>query len=192
MLLEIIIHFYRQSHATLNPGHLWTGQSDIKFLRSIGAWKKNRDTEASGLTVGGLLMFGTFQSIQAVFPNYQLDYQERPEANIESRWADSITLDGTWSGNLYDFYRKVYPKLQMTSAKLILLARSIIRNEPQRSTFRRAPPPHHQERAITCRMPLRECKPGGQADALSRVAEQNEALADSWSGITSGSNPRIK
>jgi hypothetical protein len=40
-----------------------------------------------------------------------LDYQERPEAKIEQRWADRLTLDGKWSGNLYDFYRKVYLKL---------------------------------------------------------------------------------
>ena len=40
-----------------------------------------------------------------------LDYQERPEANTEKRWLDRLTLDGSWSGNLYDFYRKVYPKL---------------------------------------------------------------------------------
>ena len=44
-------------------------------------------------------------------PNYMLDYQERPEARIERRWVDRITLDGKWSGNLYDFYRKVYLKL---------------------------------------------------------------------------------
>ena len=40
-----------------------------------------------------------------------LDYQERPEAKTEKRWVDRLTLDGTWSGNLYDFYRKVYLKL---------------------------------------------------------------------------------
>jgi len=40
-----------------------------------------------------------------------LDYQERPEAKTEARWIDRITLDGKWSGNLYDFYRKVYGKL---------------------------------------------------------------------------------
>jgi len=105
------LRFYRQSHATLNPGHLWTGLTDTEFLRSIGAWGKNRETGETGLTIGGLLMFGTFQGIQEIYPHYQLDYQERPEAKTEARWTDRITLDGTWSGNLYDFYRKVYPKL---------------------------------------------------------------------------------
>jgi len=40
-----------------------------------------------------------------------LDYQERPEARTEQRWIDRLTLDGKWSGNLYDFYRRVYQKL---------------------------------------------------------------------------------
>ena len=105
------LRFYRQSHATLNPGHVWTGMTDTEFLRAIGAWGKNRETGETGLTIGGLLMFGTFQGIQEIYPHYLLDYQERPEAKTEARWKDRITLDGTWSGNLYDFYRKVYPKL---------------------------------------------------------------------------------
>lgn len=102
---------YRQMHATLNPGHPWTGLSDREFLKSIGAWRKNRETGESGLTVAGLLMFGAHPVIQEVFPYYMLDYQERPEAKAERRWIDRVTLDGTWSGNVFDFYRRVYPKL---------------------------------------------------------------------------------
>lgn len=56
-------------------------------------------------------MFGQMVAIQEELPNYMLDYQERPEARTEKRWIDRLTLDGKWSGNLYDFYRKVYLKL---------------------------------------------------------------------------------
>ena len=56
-------------------------------------------------------MFGTHPVIQEKFPYYLLDYQERPEAKTEKRWVDRLTLYGTWSGNLYDFSRKVYRKL---------------------------------------------------------------------------------
>ncbi len=105
------LKIYRQTHATLNPGHLWSGLDDREFLKAIGAWRRNRETAESGLTVAGLLMFGTHPVIQEVFPYYMLDYQERPEAKTERRWIDRVTLDGTWSGNLYDFYRKIYPKL---------------------------------------------------------------------------------
>ncbi|MEI8312547.1 MAG: ATP-binding protein, partial [Verrucomicrobiota bacterium] len=105
------LRIYRQTHATLNPGHIWSGLADREFLKAIGAWRKNRETGEAGLTVAGLLMFGTHPVIQEVFPYYMLDYQERPEARTERRWIDRVTLDGTWSGNVYDFYRKVYPKL---------------------------------------------------------------------------------
>lgn len=102
---------YRQLHTNLNPGHHWGALSDLEFLKAISAFMRNRQTGESGLTVAGLLMFGKFQSIQEIFPNYLLDYQERPEAKTERRWTDRVTLDGSWSGNLFDFFQKVYPKL---------------------------------------------------------------------------------
>lgn len=102
---------YRQVHATLNPGHHWTELNNLEFLKEIRAWNRDRETGEEGLTVAGLLMFGKFQSIQDEFPNYAVDYQERPEAKTERRWIDRVWLDGSWSGNLYDFYRIVYPKL---------------------------------------------------------------------------------
>jgi predicted HTH transcriptional regulator len=105
------VQSYRQVFANRDPGHLWNGKDDREFLRAIGAWRRDRETDVCGLTVAGLLMFGQFGAIQEEFPNYMLDYQERPQARIENRWVDRITLDGKWSGNLYDFYRKVYLKL---------------------------------------------------------------------------------
>jgi ATP-dependent DNA helicase RecG len=102
---------YRQVFFNRERGHLWNALDDREFLRSIGGWRKDRETGESGLTLAGLLMFGQFTEIQVELPNFMLDYQERPEAKTEKRWIDRITLDGKWSGNLYDFYRKVYLKL---------------------------------------------------------------------------------
>jgi hypothetical protein len=56
-------------------------------------------------------MFGLAENIRDEFPNYHLDYQERPRSITEARWVDRLTLDGTWSGNLFDFYRRVSRKL---------------------------------------------------------------------------------
>jgi len=56
-------------------------------------------------------MFGKWQAIEEVFPYYMVDYQERPRAVAEKRWIDRIYPDGTWSGNIFDFYRKVIVKL---------------------------------------------------------------------------------
>jgi ATP-dependent DNA helicase RecG len=53
-------------------------------------------------------MFGKLRPILEAVPNYIVDYQERPpEASADSdrRWIDRITTDGSWSGNLYDFYK---------------------------------------------------------------------------------------
>lgn len=102
---------YRQVFINRDPGHIWNDYDDGEFLRHIGGWRKDRETDESGLTLAGLLMFGQMVAIQEELPNYMLDYQERPEAKTEARWIDRITLDGKWSGNLYDFYRKLYVKL---------------------------------------------------------------------------------
>ncbi len=61
--------------------------------------------------MAGMLMFGKLRSILDAVPNYIVDYQERPQAKTEKRWIDRLTTDGTWSGNLYDFYRQVIRKL---------------------------------------------------------------------------------
>ncbi len=45
------------------------------------------------------------------FPYYMVDYQERPETSSETRWIDRVIPDGTWSGNLYEFYQKTIRKL---------------------------------------------------------------------------------
>jgi len=40
-----------------------------------------------------------------------VDYQERPEAKADGRWVDRLVPDGTWSGNLFDFYERVSQRL---------------------------------------------------------------------------------
>jgi predicted HTH transcriptional regulator len=102
---------YRQLYASRQPTHPWNELDPQSFLRNIGGWRRDRESGKVGLTRAGLLMFGQYPAIQEVFPNYMLDYQERPEANVESRWVDRLTLDGTWSGNLFDFFRRIIKKL---------------------------------------------------------------------------------
>lgn len=102
---------YRQVFANRDPGHPWNALDDHDFLQRIGGWRRDRESGASGLTLAGLLMFGWMTAIQEALPNYLLDYQERAEAKAERRWVDRLTLDGKWSGNLYDFYRRIYLKL---------------------------------------------------------------------------------
>ncbi|MDB5772756.1 MAG: family ATPase [Burkholderia sp.] len=95
----------------MKAGHVWTDLSVADFLERIGATGKNRDEGYSGLRLAGLLMFGRAEVIRDALPHYMVDYQERSEARAELRWIDRLVPDGSWSGNLYDFFRKVYQKL---------------------------------------------------------------------------------
>lgn len=102
---------YRQHFKSLKPDHAWNSELDAEFLRLIGGWRRNRETGEEGVTEAGVLMFGKLAEIQEHFPHFMLDYQERAEARAEARWIDRVTLDGTWSGNLFDFYQIVMQRL---------------------------------------------------------------------------------
>ena len=57
-------------------------------------------------------MFGKLRPILDAVPHYLVDYQERrPEDDDGTRWVYRITTDGTWSGNLYDFFQLVIQRL---------------------------------------------------------------------------------
>lgn len=105
------LRIYRQMLKDEKPGHPYLEQDDFAFMTSLRGWRRDRITGDEGLTMAGLLMFGRWSSIQEAMPHYFLDYQERPEAKTELRWIDRLVPDGTWSGNLFEFYRKVYRKL---------------------------------------------------------------------------------
>lgn len=102
---------YRQMLKDTKPNHPFLEQDEFGLLKQIRGWRRDRQTGEEGLTLAGLLMFGTWEAIQEGAPHYFVDYQERPEAKTELRWVDRLVPDGTWSGNLFDFYRIVYRKL---------------------------------------------------------------------------------
>ncbi len=54
-------------------------------------------------TAAGLLMFGRYDQIMREFSHYSLDYQDQ---NIHIR-----SDDGTWSGNILDFYLLTYNRI---------------------------------------------------------------------------------
>lgn len=105
------LRIYRQMLRDEKPGHPYLEQDDADFLQSLRGWRRDRQTGEAGLTIAGLLMFGKWSAIQEAMPHYFLDYQERPEAKAELRWVDRLVPDGSWTGNLFEFYRRVYRKL---------------------------------------------------------------------------------
>lgn len=105
------LKIYRTHFKVRAPDHPWNDQTNEGFLQSIGGWTVDRQTGKAGLTLAGLLMFGRLRPILDAVPNYVVDYIERPGPRTDKRWVDRVTIDGTWSGNLYDFYRLVIRKL---------------------------------------------------------------------------------
>lgn len=57
-------------------------------------------------------MFGNEWEITKEVPEYFLDYREKNNGENNVRWNDRVTSqDGTWSGNIFDFYFKIINKL---------------------------------------------------------------------------------
>lgn len=103
------VHRYRNRMKIHRPGHVWEDYDDEQFLYRLGAVGRSEDG-AMHPTAAGLLMFGYDYEIVREFPNYFLDYQERTDES--TRWTDRLNSGtGDWSGNLYDFYFRVYPKI---------------------------------------------------------------------------------
>jgi ATP-dependent DNA helicase RecG len=107
------IRQYRNRFSARNPNHVWLNEEIPGFLQKLGGWNKQRATGEAGLTVAGLLMFGTEDALKdtAARLKYHVDYRERPTNSIADRWTDRLTPDGTWVPNLFQFFQKVYPKL---------------------------------------------------------------------------------
>ncbi len=102
---------YRNVFRSTKPGHVWLGLDDVELLRSLGGWGRDRQSGEEGLTLAGLLMFGRQPTILEAVPYYLVDYREEPLDDPEQRWVDRVTTDGTWSGNLFDFFRRAYERL---------------------------------------------------------------------------------
>ena len=104
------IHGYRNSHRTLKEGHPFERLSDHEYLRSIGAAAVSEEDEQLHPTAAGMLMFGNEYNIVRHFPEYFLDYREEMDSAI--RWTDRLqSSSGEWSGNIFDFYFRVYNKI---------------------------------------------------------------------------------
>lgn len=100
---------YRIRMKNYRPGHVWEELEDIEFLYKLGAVGRS-NTGKMHPTAAGLLMFGNEYEIVKEFPSYFLDYQEQFDPN--NRWTDRIvSSSGDWSGNIYDFYFRVYNKI---------------------------------------------------------------------------------
>ena len=101
---------YRNRHRLAKDGHPFVRLSDEEFLKSIGAVEISQEDGKYHPTRAGLLMFGDEYNIIKQYPNYFLDYREMLDPTI--RWTDRLqSSSGDWSGNVFDFYFRVYNKI---------------------------------------------------------------------------------
>lgn len=100
---------FRARMKNYRPGHTWEELEDSEFLYKLGAVGRGEDGKMHP-TAAGLLMFGYKHEIIKEYPDFLLDYQEQmdEEKGITDR---IISSSGDWSGNLYDFYFRVYEKM---------------------------------------------------------------------------------
>ncbi len=105
------VQAYRNRHKAYSGGHVWESLDDVTYLERIGAAKRSDKDGQLHPTAAGLLMFGEEYRILYEFPEYFLDYREMLDPTI--RWTDRLqSSSGEWTGNLFDFYFRVYSKLQ--------------------------------------------------------------------------------
>ena len=103
------LRHYRNRMKITRPGHVWEMLEDMEFLQKLGAIGVGED-EKLHPTSAGVLMFGFEYEIVREYPNYFLDYQEHYDVDV--RFTDRIhSTSGEWSGNIFDFFFKVYNKL---------------------------------------------------------------------------------
>lgn len=118
---------YRRLFEVSNPSHVWNTLPDEKFLEKLNVIRTDRSTGERGITLAGILMFGTYSAITDADPNFFPDYKEIVDK--KSRWINRICPDGNWESNLFQFYLKVLPVLQGFLPRPFKLEDSIRINE---------------------------------------------------------------
>lgn len=105
------IRQYRNVFQAHRPTHPWCSLNDTDFLEKVKAIAQDPDTKTVGITVAGILMFGTHDSMRKAVPNYFVDFREKLSRDTGIRYTDRYYPDGTWEPNLFQFYNRVYNNL---------------------------------------------------------------------------------
>ncbi len=130
---------YRIMFNTWNPDHVWSELPDKEFLEMLGGYRRDRREQIEGLTVAGLMMFGKGLVIRDKFSNIFMDYRNEAGTDGETRWIDRVTYDGTWENNLFNFFRKVMPKLTEDLKKpFVLENQQRVEDTPMHKAIREA------------------------------------------------------
>ena len=103
------LRHYREEFERFRPRLAWNKLSNEEFLKKIGAIGRGNDGFLHP-NIAGLVCFGDFVTIVHELPNYFLDYRER--LSDSERWGDRVcSSDPTWSGNILDFFYRIFDKV---------------------------------------------------------------------------------
>jgi ATP-dependent DNA helicase RecG len=101
---------YRRRFQTANPESPHNALSDDEFLGRIGGFRRERETGREGITVAGLLMFGTDEAIRSWRGRHMIDFRVVPGNHQTAgftQWHDRIV----WEGNLLGAFDAIYRQL---------------------------------------------------------------------------------
>ncbi|MGI8764988.1 MAG: RNA-binding domain-containing protein [Gemmatimonadaceae bacterium] len=117
---------FRQRCQTRNPADPKHGYDDERFLQAVGGYRRDRETGERGITVAGLLLAGTDESIRDWRSRHLIDFRVvTSEASVDDRWDDRIV----WEGNLLGAFEAIYPKLVADVAVPFRLSRGVRTDE---------------------------------------------------------------
>ncbi len=117
---------YRLMFKNIREEHSWNKMPTDQFLIKIGAARVSEVDGKIHPTLGGLIFFGEFIEIVNELPNFFLDYREKQ--SIDTRWSDRVcSMDGDWSGNVFDFYFRVINRLTSDVKRSFKLNNNLMR-----------------------------------------------------------------
>jgi predicted HTH transcriptional regulator len=101
---------YRRRFQTAQPDSPHVALDDDAFLSAVGGYLRERETNRSGITVAGLLMFGTDEAIRSWRGRYLIDFRVvagDPTTQVLTQWDDRLP----WEGNLLGAFDAIYRRL---------------------------------------------------------------------------------
>jgi ATP-dependent DNA helicase RecG len=102
---------YRELFIKHNPNHEWSDSAfdPEDFWTRLNVLCKDRNTGHCGVSIAGLLMFGTAQTLSdpELNINLRFEYKRLSFRPLIGECEDRLEMDGSWTPNLFQFYKRV-------------------------------------------------------------------------------------
>jgi ATP-dependent DNA helicase RecG len=71
--VKVLFIRVRKTVGNMRPGHPWSSIDNIDMLKSAGMYLKDQNTGKQGITLAGILIFGSELMIQTALPHCRTD-----------------------------------------------------------------------------------------------------------------------